>query len=339
MTNSHCLGITIRMDIECYQDINQLLKIKEEWNSLASQNPLPSVFLTFEWFESFLKAFGKDKEFMILIARENTQVVGIFPLGQNSQSHTIELIGKDEVSDYRDILIKSPLELKVLKCFFEFLKDYQWEKLQFKAVPPNSWILTSLKELAKEQGFKVNILPYDVCPYLKLKSSWLDYLNTLKKKYRHEIRRKIKRLNCNYSPKIEVLSHKERLKRFIDLFFSFQKGTKKEAFFYPQMRYFFSELCKNMEKKGWLDFRILRLDEKEAAILLSFKFQNKVYAYNSGYNSSFSNISPGFMLFISAIKEAIQTNKIEFDFLRGNEPYKYHLGATPRKIYQVTIEK
>ena len=40
-----------------------------------------------------------------------------------------------------------------------------------------------------------------------------------------------------------------------------------------------------------------------------------------------------------SIRRAIEEGKTSFDFMRGDEPYKYDLGAQNQKIYRLTLRR
>jgi CelD/BcsL family acetyltransferase involved in cellulose biosynthesis len=56
----------------------------------------------------------------------------------------------------------------------------------------------------------------------------------------------------------------------------------------------------------------------------------RAYAYIGGFDPDFAFESPGTLLLGRAIAEAVGDGATEFDFLRGQEPYKYEWGAVDR---------
>jgi CelD/BcsL family acetyltransferase involved in cellulose biosynthesis len=60
--------------------------------------------------------------------------------------------------------------------------------------------------------------------------------------------------------------------------------------------------------------------------------------YNSGLNPlDYSGVSPGIVLLTFSIEDATRRGYRLFDFLRGEEEYKYRMGAAPKPIYRLTI--
>ena len=60
--------------------------------------------------------------------------------------------------------------------------------------------------------------------------------------------------------------------------------------------------------------------------------------YNSGHDAGeHGNLSPGIVLLGRLIEYAIEKGYREFDFLRGNEAYKYDMGGKDTEVCQLRI--
>ena len=80
--------------------------------------------------------------------------------------------------------------------------------------------------------------------------------------------------------------------------------------------------------------------EAEAGPIASFitlEWDGTVGLYNSGFEPSRAALSPGLILSTHVIRDAIARGKTRFDFLRGEERYKYEFGPIPEDVYQVRI--
>jgi CelD/BcsL family acetyltransferase involved in cellulose biosynthesis len=64
-----------------------------------------------------------------------------------------------------------------------------------------------------------------------------------------------------------------------------------------------------------------------------------VYLYNSAYDPQYSSLSVGVLSKALNIKDSIERGKKRFDFLKGAEQYKYHLGGREVQLSscQITI--
>jgi len=92
-----------------------------------------------------------------------------------------------------------------------------------------------------------------------------------------------------------------------------------------------------MAEAGLLRMCILEIDRTPAAMVMCFDYDNCVYLYNSGYNPEYRSLSAGLLSKALCIKESIQNGRERFDFLKGDETYKYRLGGTEVPLYRCQI--
>ena len=86
----------------------------------------------------------------------------------------------------------------------------------------------------------------------------------------------------------------------------------------------------------WLAYS-RRLDNQFRAI---FVYNNQTLLYNSGLDAArFLRFSPGIILTAHLIQHSIETGRELFDFMRGDEAYKYKLGGIDTTIHQLLIQR
>ena len=86
---------------------------------------------------------------------------------------------------------------------------------------------------------------------------------------------------------------------------------------------------------GLVELAFLYADGEPIASLCCFAYGATYAAYNSGYHPAYAEISAGIVLFAERIRTAIARGFTAFDFMRGNESYKYRFGATDQPLYQL----
>jgi CelD/BcsL family acetyltransferase involved in cellulose biosynthesis len=190
-------------------------------------------------------------------------------------------------------------------------------------------------------GFHVAQEAEEVALYLDLPQTWEAFLETLSGKDRHELRRKIRRLENEVVLELRRAEGGSSLRADMEIFFDLHRKSRKDKaeFMTPEMEAFFQEIAARFQERGWLSLSFLKLAGKEVATFLSFDFSGTEYVYNSGYDPDFSRFSPGIVLAAYCIRRAIEKGKAGFNFLRGREDYKYHLGGKEEKIYRIRVSK
>ena len=96
----------------------------------------------------------------------------------------------------------------------------------------------------------------------------------------------------------------------------------------PQNMTFFRAIVPIVAACGWLQLSFLTVNDEPAAAYLCFDYDNRILVYNSGLvPQTFAHLSPGIVLLAYLIRHAIDSGRSAFDFLRGNEEYKYRMGG------------
>jgi len=260
-----------------------------------------NLFQTQEYLEIFKKNFCQEKDIIEgiwEIYEDKLILLGMKPV-----------LGKEEVTDYAKTDIgKLPSGYK---------------KIQLDYVREDSETFKSLR------GDSSQADKQEVAPYIDLPKTWEEYLEGLDRKYRKELKRKLKRLQETEHKIVEEdnLSEFIRLHRLSD--------PAKNKFMSEPMARFFKDVYE-IKFPGWqTSLSFLKIEDKYAAGIMSFESDDEWWLYNSGYDPQFSYYSVGLLLKALSIKQAIEAGKKKYDFLRGKERYKYELGAKNLQLYQI----
>jgi CelD/BcsL family acetyltransferase involved in cellulose biosynthesis len=300
------------------------------------------VFLTHEWFLSWWDNLCSQGHLdSYLVRDEKDRLLGIAPLMKKKQ--TLFFLASEEVTDYCDFICLQGKEKQVVHALLDYITQQQdvIQQMELIHIQEDSPSLNIFSNLASEVGLFCRIKESEVTPRLKLPSSYEDYLSSLPRKSRHELRRKIRRLEQIDKFDIRILKDPEGLRESLKTFIHLHKKSspEKHNFWKTQgMEGFFSDVTINLAKQGWAELLLLCLEDRTIAALLNFTYEDEVAFYNVAYEQEFSSKSPGFYLFHHSIQQAIQEKKKTVDFLRGSEKYKYDFGAKSSKIFNLYLE-
>lgn len=314
------------------------------WESLLQQCRSPNPFLTPIWNQLWLKHFGANLELKTLLLRSSSEELlglGVFAhSGKETGKNRIALLGSKDVWDYRDLVLPGGKEKEGLTLFARWAAEGPWEELDFSGISEFSATMQFLPELLRSSGFQVTWEVEEVAVYLNLPHAWDDFLAQLNSKDRHELRRKMRRLEKEAAFEFdEGVGEKlaERLDSFLDLH---RKSRRDKAeFMTPLMETYFRQIAHRFQERGWLSLPFLRVEGKDIAAYFSLRYGEIEYVYNSGYDPDYSRLSPGILLAAHCIGRAIARKLKVFHFLRGQEKYKYRLGGKEEKIYRIKAVK
>ena len=338
------------MDVktELYTEGSAFGILEEDWRELIDKSSTNEVFLTCQWQSTWWRHFGKDKVLRLVTFRQGKgDLLGLasfFIESSPDGRRVMRFLGGTDVTDYLDIIARSGYEEDICRNTVDFWKstEDEWDFIDLHCLKETSITLNILKQLLDEYGYCAEVFVEDVCPKLSLHPSWGEYLESLDKKDRHELRRKIRRIERvsqsgnGYS--IEDSNFvTEGIKQFLLL--HRKSDVQKEKFMDKDMEVFFQDIANILSTENCLKLSFLQMDGTCMASSMCFDYQNKVYLYNSGYDPEYSYLSPGIVLVAHLIREAIESGRSEFDFLRGKEDYKYRLGAKDSSIYRMVISK
>lgn len=203
--------------------------------------------------------------------------------------------------------------------------------LDFDSLPAEA--CGPLAEALRHRDVDITVAEHTVSAIVSLPETFDDYLGMLSKKQRHEVRRKRRRYEDVLGEVVHEVHHEPdwafaefvRLHRLSD-------GDKGD-FMTAAREAFFADL---VQLEGWrLD--VLRVPETDraAAALVSFSDAQGIYLYNSSYDPHLAEASPGIAIVGTLIEQAISEGLPRFDFLKGDETYKYRLGAESRPLYRL----
>jgi CelD/BcsL family acetyltransferase involved in cellulose biosynthesis len=325
----------ILLQIQTYTTFEPL---QAEWNDLLRRSATDDIFLTWEWQSTWWDVY-QEGQLAILACRDETgRLIGIAPLYEVDGVCCI--VGGKDVTDYLDFLIDQESIPQVLQAYAQHFKQNQLQ-LDLVNLPANSPTLTQLADAITSIGGMVETTSHEVCPLIVLPEDWEGYLALLDKRQRHELRRKMRRaMGGEEEIAMFTVDESHNLQEMMERFTQLMAASDpQKALFLQNEQHvtFFQRFAALALQNKWLCLRFLTVDGQDAAAYLDFDYNNRILVYNSGLALDvFSHLSPGIVLLANNIQHAIDNKYAVFDFLRGNESYKYSMGAKDTHIYRMT---
>ncbi len=333
------------MPIEFIRDVPSWDRITAEWNTLLERSAAEYPFLRCEFLRAWWDHLGGGEwpsgELLIAVWKENGALQGIAPLflSRRDGEPRLLLIGSVEISDYLDILAvpdRLPVFIAELLDALAALPALEFGALDLFNLQAASPTVRVLEEETARRGWALERAPLQVCPVIDLPESWEEYLSMLDKKSRHEIRRKLRRAEGGE----EKLELKIGGAGDMDEFFRLMAcDENKAAFLTPPMRAQFRAIAEAAEQTGILELAFLEIGGKKAAAYMNFTFGKRIWVYNSGMDPAYAAASPGWVLLAMRIRRAIEAGYRAFDFMRGDEPYKFQWGGKGEPILRLTVRR
>jgi CelD/BcsL family acetyltransferase involved in cellulose biosynthesis len=308
------------------------------WHDPRRNLDWPNIFVLPPWLDAWWQIFGSGMQAYIRTVREGDSIIGIAPF--RVKDDTACFIGDIDVCDYVDFIVRKGREAEFFNTLLDDLVKNGVRQLELKHLRPDSLAMNSLVPLVTARGYQAVTTPEDVNVEMDLPSTWDAYLESLNTKQRHELRRKLRRLQEAGNLEFRFIGDAASVPGAMDTFFKMfvESRQDKAAFLTEKREAYFRSLAANMVEAGLLRLGVLELDAKPVAQIICFDYNNCIYLYNSGYNPDYVSLSAGLISKVLAIKYSIEKGKRKFDFLKGSEVYKYHLGGKEVPLYRCLID-
>jgi CelD/BcsL family acetyltransferase involved in cellulose biosynthesis len=339
------------MRIENIRSADPWAALAEEWNALLQESHNNVPFLTYEFQRAWWDGLGGGEwptaELNILIARDdNGKLLGIAPFFSSNRDgkDTLYLIGSHEIADFLDFIVRPADHAAFSQAVTEYLASPEapaWQSLELYNLLDQSATLQVLPALAQERNWSVTEDVLQASPYITIPATFEEYVDSLDSKQAHELRRKLRRAAREAARiTLEIVSDPADLDQALLDFFGLM-GTEedKAGFLKPSMRAQMDAIARAAFKGGWLQLGFLKAGNQRVAAYLNFDYNNRIWAYNAGFDPVFANLSPGWLILAELIRWSAENQRAVFDFMRGDEEYKYRFGGVNRYVKKLTITK
>ncbi len=325
--------MTISVQTESFESIWR------RWEEILPTSATDTIFVTPWWQKTWWDNFGDGCCPHILSVSDDSGLLGIAPLMMRRGA--LMFLGDKDLSDYFDFIVPRQHASGFYSALFGHLGQMEWETLDLDSVPHGSPTLEHLPKLADERGWTVEIEEEATTPFATLPDTWEGFLSDLRKKDRHELRRKMRRLDREGLHRQFSAYDEDDPGASMRRFFALLRASRpdKEEFLTPERERFFIDVARESASRGHFRLYFLEVGGTEVAACICFDYGGAFLLYNSGYDPSYSRLSVGLLNKALSLKTAIEEGRKVFNFLKGNERYKYNLGARDQAVYRLGIRR
>jgi len=360
-------AITIRsqaittMHVELANTAPQLAALAVEWNTLADSMP----FHTWDWLGTWWKYYGSapsrdlltSRRLFVLTVYDDAQVdglsgerklIGIAPwrLDHNAiQGSVIRWLGDGEVcTDHLSLICRPSDANRVAAAIADALTTEftDWDRLDLDHVDADDETIVRLLTDLDQNGCQVQQHASHSCWVLDLPETWDDYLASLSKSHRKQLRQLERRVLESDRAAWYRVESKDDLHRawsvLVDLHQRRRNSLGEPGCFASQTFHdFHREVVDKFVERDALRMSWMELDGVPAAAEYHLAGGDTTYAYQGGVDPERLDDEPGRLSTILCLRHAINEGHRQVDFLRGNEPYKAHWRATPRETLNYRV--
>jgi len=260
----------------------------------------------------------------------------------------IEFLGASEVcSEYLNCIFVKGRELECWGVLLDYLyaqSECQWDVLHLCSMVKESPDAVLLKEVCLGKKLVVSEHAKKTSYFIPLQRSYEDYLGSLSRKTRWKFKNYEKKMSDDYSLEITRALPADditvRFRKFVALHQKRWAGKNGTGSFHAgrdRFNAFHEEIVTLFSARNWLDLPFLTADGKEIGGQYNYIYNNRVFCYSVGFDPVAAQYQVGTVLQLKLIERYICENRVEFDFLAGEEEYKTYWTKLKKSSVDIAI--
>jgi CelD/BcsL family acetyltransferase involved in cellulose biosynthesis len=320
---------TAPLTLEVVRETAQLAQLRPEWskfvNSLEEINP----FQTPEWQFTWWSHFGVG-DLYVMVFRSVDAIVGIVPCFLLERQ--MMLLGTG-IADYLEPPISPRHRGEVLALLRNHLSaNSKWDLCSWRDLAAT----TPLRTLTFGDQYEAKLFQDVECTELAITGEFANFWETRPFGLRRNVRRYVDKATFSVVAQADpeylnvlIRLHGERWERRGEVGMSAVNGVA--AFLW--------DLARAMDNADMLRIFTLRFEGKVVAVTLAFVLRNTIYSFLSVHDAEFEVFGFGRSLLFDTLQHAFEQGYKAWNFLRGNEPYKFLWGAQSIPKIQLLVTR
>ena len=355
------------MTVQRISDWHDLARLEGPWNALAGGMPMRS----WDWLATWWKHYGSAERRQADRAHERSAerqlyvlaVFGDAPAGSNGarrpllgvapwyldrtviKGNVLRWLGSGEVcTDHLSLVCRPEDRDHVAAEIAEALTTSfdDWDRIDLGGIDADDAAVGALIAGFEDRECLVSRHPADACWVLDLPASWDDYLASVSKSHRKQLRQLERRVLESNRIQWHRVDSFDKLPTAWDVLVDLHQRRRKSlgepgCFASRAFHDFHREMVDRLLHAGQLRMSWMELDGKPAAAEYHFADGTTTYAYQGGVDPERLGEEPGRLSTILCLQAAIAEGHRRIDFLRGDEPYKAHWRAVPRPTFDYRV--
>lgn len=320
-----------------------------EWRDLWQRSSRAVPFTAPGWQLAWWHHFGRGGLWTMAFRDHAGRLIGLAPLYINRENgiRTVRLIGAG-LSDYLDLLAEEPWRDAVLNALGDELDAHpeRWDVAEFQQLPRDSALLQT------DGAHGDQTVAADACPVLTLgpavdraepaaaEAHASEGLRAHLAQDRRRLERAFGAVTVEMATSATLAELLDDLRRLHGARWN-ARGKPGVLLDEPVWR-FHREAAAALFAGGLVRLYALRAGGAVRAVYYGFQCRDRAYYYLGGFDPECAPFGIGNQMVAQAIAAARDEGARSFDFLRGQEPYKYRWGARDtttfnRRLYRDAV--
>lgn len=349
------------LQVDVIDDYSEFNSLRSQWDAIYELDDEARFFLSWAWISLIFQRYPEGTRVLAVRkadAERGTGYVAFFPIRFRTRldkkrgcfTTEVRMAGSYFWSDYMGFICHPDFEEVAITKLSQSLLDFSWSCLALKNVYISERRLNHLLAPFKTPEFSIEDRPrrtreenYNllVCPSVDLPGDYESYLQEkVSSKMRQKLRRYMRKVESSDELHIRV-SNEETFSHNIDLLvemwrrkWAYQKGEDVNRLVSK-----YRQILNSAYNAGLLYLPVLWRGDEAVGALASFIDNQKkcLLFFVTGRDETVNDPSPGMLLHAYSIRWAIEHGLRTYDFLRGDERYKYSFGTVDRQLKFINV--
>jgi CelD/BcsL family acetyltransferase involved in cellulose biosynthesis len=324
-----------------YQTLNELAQIEDiasQWDALLQTTNCNRAFSSSTWFIAACRHKPGVSPHVITVRRAGT-LAGVLPLAITHVSRKAEI--PLLACDYTD-MVAMPDDRAVICGLLDqaLVGANAYDSLWFARIRDDSNCLRAARERLSESELQQIFCQDDQkYPYIRLTSSYEEYLKTRRGKFRRNLLRALRNSEGNVAIReLHPSNFDPTLLPEVFLSLHLARFQGKSPFELPANRAFLQYLLPRLFIAGSLRVFALLKAESILALDLCMRGASSLCAWNGGFLPEAESWSPGNLLIEAELRAAHASGMEEYDLMRGSEDYKENWATDVRWVGSIEFQ-
>ncbi len=315
------------LTLEIIDDVARLVELEPDWSCFAQKIPGLTPFQLPQWLFTWWKHFGNG-QLHVLVFRDRDGIVGVVPCFRHHWNglRQITLIGSG-ISDYLEPAISLEYQPAILDHLRNHLAaDPGWDVCDWQDLSAQ----TPLAGIRPGADFELIASPDVPCTEIRFNGSFEKFCASRSKDLRRNLRRYRKKAEAIGAVQFEVgnEAHPELMNALIELHTAkWEKRGEPGMIQANSSAEFLCEVARGFSTRDMLRFFSLRFQGKIVALILAFPYRKTMCGYLTAFDPEHEPLGFGRTLLFEALGFSYENGYNAWNFLRGEEPYKFWWGA------------
>lgn len=310
-------------------DVQAWESLRPHWDALLNASLDSTPWQNWDYLTHWWRHMSKGKVLRIVVVERDGAPVMVFPLQLGPENMIgINTRVLEPIASLWDVnrprFAIGEMDREAFTAGLDAIWAFrsEWDTVRIEELPLMDPQSLALLEYASQHGLKFRHAQSSMCPFIKVESTWADFLKTRGSKMKKNLRASQRKLetasgavtvDCNASP--------EEVRKAFDVTLdlhakSWKKKKRVGLSLSNEYRNFFRDFLFSMAERGQARVLILRAGGRPVASTIAFLHLDTYFSTEIVHDNAYSAFSPGTLLESFELEQVMTERRFgHYDFL------------------------